>query len=53
MIPGVVVSTGLWWPRHSPDGANLNQTIPDRLAEMGRGMTFFSNLVQVERIAPP
>ncbi|MCL4465066.1 MAG: molybdopterin oxidoreductase family protein [Chloroflexi bacterium] len=49
VLPGVVVGTGVWWPRHSPDGTNLNQTTPDRLADMGRGATFFSNLVEVEK----
>jgi anaerobic selenocysteine-containing dehydrogenase len=49
VLPGVVVGTGVWWPRHSPGGTNLNQTTPDRLADMGRGATFFSNLVQVAK----
>ena len=49
VLPGVVVGTGVWWPRHSLDGSNLNQTTPDRLSDMGRGATFFSNLVEVER----
>lgn len=49
VLPGVAVGTGVWWPRHSPDGANLNQTTPDRLSDMGNGATFFSNLVQIER----
>ncbi|MHB1134412.1 MAG: molybdopterin-containing oxidoreductase family protein [Chloroflexota bacterium] len=53
VLPGVAVGTGVWWPRHSADGTNLNQTTPDRLADMGRGATFFSNLVQVEKAAPP
>lgn len=49
VLPGVAVGTGIWWPRHSPGGRNLNATTPDRLADMGGGATFFSNLVQVER----
>ena len=51
VLPGVVVGTGVWWPRLSPDGRNLNSTTPDRLADMAGGATFFSNLVQVERAA--
>ncbi len=49
VLPGVVVGTGVWWPRHSPGGTNLNATTPDRLADMGGGATFFSNLVQVAK----
>ncbi|MHB1006529.1 MAG: molybdopterin-containing oxidoreductase family protein [Chloroflexota bacterium] len=49
VLPGVVVGMGVWWPRHSPGGTNLNATTPDRLADMGGGATFFSNLVQVEK----
>ena len=48
VLPGVVASTGLWWPRYVPDGG-VNRLTPSRLADMGGGATFFSNLVQVER----
>lgn len=47
--PGVVCSTSVWWNKHSPAGTNSNQTTPDRLSDLGRGATFFTNLVQVER----
>jgi anaerobic selenocysteine-containing dehydrogenase len=47
--PGVVVSRGLWWGRHSPGGFGVNATTPQRLADMGGGATFFSNLVEVGR----
>jgi anaerobic selenocysteine-containing dehydrogenase len=47
--PGVVVSRGLWWGRHSPEGHGVNATTPQRLADMGGGATFFSNLVEVDR----
>ncbi|MCC6179829.1 MAG: molybdopterin oxidoreductase family protein [Chloroflexi bacterium] len=45
--PGVVVSRGLWWGKHSPGGRGVNTTTPQRLADMGGGATFFSNLVEV------
>jgi anaerobic selenocysteine-containing dehydrogenase len=48
--PGVVVSRGLWWGRHSPGGHGVNATTPQRLADMGGGATFFSNLVDVDRV---
>jgi anaerobic selenocysteine-containing dehydrogenase len=48
--PGVVVSRGLWWGRHSPGGHGVNATTPQRLADMGGGATFFSNLVEVGRL---
>ena len=48
--PGVVVSRGLWWGRHSPGGHGVNATTPQRLADMGGGATFFSNLVEVDRV---
>jgi anaerobic selenocysteine-containing dehydrogenase len=50
VLPGVAVGTGVWWPKLSPGGTNLNATTPDRLADMGGGATFFSNLVQVEKV---
>lgn len=49
--PGVVVSRGLWWGRHSPGGHGVNATTPQRLADMGGGATFFSNLVEVQPLA--
>jgi anaerobic selenocysteine-containing dehydrogenase len=47
--PGVVVSRGLWWGKQSPGGLGVNATTPQRLADMGGGATFFSNLVDVDR----
>jgi len=49
--PGVVVSRGLWWGKHSPGGRGVNATTPQRLADMGGGATFFSNLVEVRPCA--
>ena len=45
--PGVVVSLGLWWNTHSRDGRGVNATTPQRIADLGGGATFFSNLVEV------
>jgi anaerobic selenocysteine-containing dehydrogenase len=50
---GVVVSCGLWWGRDSEAGLGVNATTPQRLADMGGGATFFSNLVEVEPVAAP
>jgi anaerobic selenocysteine-containing dehydrogenase len=49
--PGVVVSCGLWWGRDAADGRGVNATTPQRLADMGGGATFFSNLVDVIPVA--
>jgi len=47
---GVAVNKGIWWNRLSPGGCNSNQTTPDRLADMGGGSTYNTNLVQIERV---
>nr|WP_136608145.1 molybdopterin oxidoreductase family protein [Paenibacillus dokdonensis] len=48
MLPGTVISQGLWW-----DGKGrkqrANALTPDRLADMGGGATFFSTVAQVKR----
>ncbi len=48
VLPGVVASNGLWWPKYEPEGG-VNRLTPSRLADMGGGATFFSTLVQVEK----
>jgi anaerobic selenocysteine-containing dehydrogenase len=45
---GVLATTSVWWPTFSPDQRNVNQTTSDRLADLGGGSTFYSNLVHVE-----
>ncbi|MGH7348088.1 MAG: molybdopterin-containing oxidoreductase family protein, partial [Candidatus Rokuibacteriota bacterium] len=47
--PGVVVIEGIWWHRFSPDGLGVNVLTSDRVADLGGGPAFHSNLVQVSR----
>lgn len=46
MLPGTVVSQGLWW---DADGRKqrANALTSDRLADLGEGATFFSTVVEV------
>jgi anaerobic selenocysteine-containing dehydrogenase len=46
--PGVLATTTVWWPKFSPDQRNVNWTTSDRLADLGGGSTFYTNLVSVE-----
>jgi len=46
--PGVLATTTVWWPKFSPDQRNINWTTSDRLADLGGGSTFYTNLVTVE-----
>ncbi len=48
--PGVLATTTVWWPKFSPDQRNVNWTTSDRLADMGGGSTFYTNLVSVEPV---
>jgi anaerobic selenocysteine-containing dehydrogenase len=47
--PGVVVIEGIWWHRFSPDGLGVNVLTSDRVADLGGGPAFHSNLVQVTK----
>ncbi|MFO0852259.1 MAG: molybdopterin oxidoreductase family protein [Gemmataceae bacterium] len=47
--PGVAVSFGVWWPKLTPDGRNVNATTSTALTDHGAGATFFDNLVEVAR----
>ncbi len=51
VAPGVASHESLWWLRNSPGGHNVNVLTSARLADMGGGATFHSNLVEVERVA--
>ncbi len=48
-IPGVVVSPSIWWGSFSPRDTGVNSTTPDWEADLGRGATFYSNHVEVEK----
>jgi len=45
--PGVVCAPSVWWGKLSSDGANANQTTSQALTDIGRGATFYDNLVDV------
>jgi anaerobic selenocysteine-containing dehydrogenase len=47
--PGVV-ATRLNWAKLSPEGHNINVLTSERLTDIGRAATFYSCLVEVERI---
>ncbi len=49
-VPSGVVSAYLDWARTSPGGKNINVLTSDRLTDMGRGATFYSVLVEVEKV---
>jgi len=49
VLPGVVVSQGLWSDKASGGKGVVNALTPDRIADMGGGAVFFSGRVQIER----
>jgi anaerobic selenocysteine-containing dehydrogenase len=44
---GVVSAPSIWWGRYTGDGMNANETTSEALTDMGRGATFYDNLVEV------
>ncbi|CAM4438269.1 anaerobic selenocysteine-containing dehydrogenase [Paenibacillus endophyticus] len=50
VLPGVLVTQGLWWDDHRKGHQAVNALTPQRLADMGGGATFFSNRVAVVRL---
>ncbi len=44
--PGVVAAPSVWWGKLT-DGTNANQTTSQALTDIGRGATFYDNLVDV------
>ncbi|MDQ0199125.1 molybdopterin-containing oxidoreductase family protein [Neobacillus ginsengisoli] len=49
VLPGVVVTQGLWADNHNAKQL-INSLTPDRIADMGGGATFFSGRVGVEKV---
>jgi len=49
-VPPGVVSAYLDWARTAPGGKNINVLTSDRLTDMGGGATFYSALVEVEKL---
>jgi anaerobic selenocysteine-containing dehydrogenase len=49
-VPPGVVSAYLDWAREAPGGKNINALTSDRLTDIGRGATFYSALVEVEKV---
>jgi anaerobic selenocysteine-containing dehydrogenase len=47
--PGVV-ATRLNWSKLMPDGIGINALTSERLTDMGGGPTFYSCLVEVEKV---
>ncbi|HLI86908.1 MAG TPA: molybdopterin-dependent oxidoreductase [Bryobacteraceae bacterium] len=50
VAPGVVCAPSTRWPKLAPDKANVNVLTSERLTDAGGGPTFYSCLVQVEKI---
>jgi anaerobic selenocysteine-containing dehydrogenase len=48
--PGVVSAPAVRWGKRSPDKRNINALTSERITDFGGGATFYSCLVQVERI---
>ena len=45
-----VVAARLDWQKLSEDGANVNALTSERLTDVGGGATFYSTLVEVEKV---
>jgi anaerobic selenocysteine-containing dehydrogenase len=50
VLPGVLVTQGLWWDDEQHGRSSVNALTPQRLADMGGGATFFSNRVEVIKL---
>jgi anaerobic selenocysteine-containing dehydrogenase len=48
--PGVVCAPSVRWAKRSPGKRNVNALTSERLTDAGGGPTFYSCLVQVERM---
>jgi anaerobic selenocysteine-containing dehydrogenase len=49
-VPEGVVAARLDWQKLSQDGANVNALTSERLTDIGGGATFYSTLVEVEKV---
>jgi len=49
--PGVVAAR-LTWAKLTPEGKNINALTSEKLTDIGAGATFYSCLVEVEKVAP-
>jgi len=47
---GVISAPSVRWPKLAPGGATVNMLTSQRVTDKGAGPTFYSCLVQVERI---
>ncbi|MEM7131717.1 MAG: molybdopterin oxidoreductase family protein [Chloroflexota bacterium] len=50
VMPGTVLSPGIWWNKLSGDGRNINQVTSQSETDMGGGATFYDLLVDVEMV---
>jgi anaerobic selenocysteine-containing dehydrogenase len=48
--PGVVSAPSVWWGKLTDDKTNANQTTSQALTDLGRGATFYDNLVEVSAV---
>jgi anaerobic selenocysteine-containing dehydrogenase len=46
----VVSAPSVRWPKNAPNGRGINALTSERLTDQGGGPTFYSCLVQVEKI---
>jgi anaerobic selenocysteine-containing dehydrogenase len=49
-LPLGVVAARLDWAKLNPGGSNVNVLTSERLTDIGAGATFYSTLVEVEKI---
>ncbi len=52
ILPGVMLTHGIWWRKLSPDGRNINQVTPRGQADMGGGALFYDVRVWVQPLQP-
>ncbi len=50
VLPGVVVSLGLWWRGDYKNGSGINSLTQDDISDIGGGATFFSTVVEVKKV---